>query len=425
MTRLSFYIKFVLFNLFFIANSVKADDKTCQTLNEIVSDGVGDKFLLTPAFDTIVKAAASLATSIWNQFATTLQGIVVLGAAIYIAVFTLKNIGSFSQQDTAGYLSNEKTGVIPLMFKVAVVVILLTDAGNTFLYKDLISPVISTAMSVGSNFGGGISGNFGGASDVGGLFESVITKAKEFNEDSYIIVAIGRLLMCLAFLPESFIDTYWSLLPFGFVLYAFGWLICIGIAFYMLDVLFRLAVACILLPFAIACSVSKLTSNYTQKTWYLFVNVCFNFMVLGFLIGFSVMVIANAMTGSEDLYNDLAANSNFTESQVEKIAETLSLKSFILTFVCCMMIFRLFTEIENIADAIVGQKSSVGKMAQTTSAPIVKGAMTVATAPISAIGKAAVQEAGSSIKNSKAGRAVRRAGANFKRGVKDFFGLKD
>ena len=280
-------------------------------------------------------------------------------------------------------------------------------------------------MSVGSNFGGGISGNFGGASDVGGLFESVITKAKEFNEDSYIIVAIGRLLMCLAFLPESFIDTYWSLLPFGFVLYAFGWLICIGIAFYMLDVLFRLAVACILLPFAIACSVSKLTSNYTQKTWYLFVNVCFNFMVLGFLIGFSVMVIANAMTGSEDLYNDLAANSNFTESQVEKIAETLSLKSFILTFVCCMMIFRLFTEIENIADAIVGQKSSVGKMAQTTSAPIVKGAMTVATAPISAIGKAAVQEAGSSIKNSKAGRAVRRAGANFKRGVKDFFGLKD
>lgn len=423
MTRLSFYIKFVLFNLFFIANSVKADDKTCQTLNEIVSDGVGNKFLLTPAFETIVDATASLATSIWNQFSTILQGIVVLGAAIYIAVFTLKNIGSFSQQDTAGYLSNEKTGVIPLMFKVAVVVILLTNAGNTFLYEKLISPVIGTAMTVGSNFGGGISDSFSGASDVEGLFDSVITKAKEFNEDSYIIVAIGRLLMCLAFLPESIIDTYWSLLPFGFVLYAFGWLICIGIAFYMLDVLFRLAVACILLPFAIACSVSKLTSNYTQKTWYLFVNVCFNFMVLGFLIGFSVMVITEAMTGNDDLYNDLAANSNFTKSQVEKIVETLSLKSFILTFVCCMMIFRLFTEIENIADAIVGQKSSVGNMAQTTSAPIVKGAMTVATAPISAVGKAAVQETGSTIKNSKAGRAVRRAGANIKRSVKKFFGL--
>ena len=191
----------------------------------------------------------------------------------------------------------------------------------------------------------------------------------------------------------------------------------------MLDVLFRLAVACILLPFAIACSVSKLTSNYTQKTWYLFVNVCFNFMVLGFLIGFSVMVITKAMTGNDDLYNDLAANSHFTKSQVEKIVETLSLKSFILTFVCCMMIFRLFTEIENIADAIVGQKSSVGNMAQTTSAPIVKGAMTVATAPISAVGKAAVQETGSTIKNSKAGRAVRRAGANIKRSVKNFFGL--
>ena len=86
-------------------------------------------------------------------------------------------------------------------------------------------------------------------------------------------------------------------------------------------------------------------------------------------------------------------------------------------------------EIENIADTIVGQKSSVGKTAQAVGAPVVNGMKNAVTQPAAALGKAAAQEAGSSIKNSKAGKAVRRAGSNLKTGaknsVKKFFGIKD
>lgn len=430
MTKISFYLRFVLFNLFFMVGSAYA--KTCPTFSDYKSDGVGDNFLLMPAFNIIIKACGNVAIFIWNTFSGPLQAVIAVGASLYIAVFTLKNVGAFSQQDAFGYLSNEKAGIIPLMVKIGVILLLLTNAGNDFLYGSLLAPVIKTAMDVGTQFSdanAAIKGDFSNASNVTALFQLVRDKIVEFNEQSYSIVAMGRELLCLTFLPDSIIKAFWSLLPFGLVLYVFGWLICIGVAFYMLDVLFRLAVACILLPFAVACATSKLTVNYCKKTWFLFVNVCFNFIVLGLLLGFSVRVLANAIDGGGNLEKYLTSNAMLTEADVERIVDNLSLKGFLLTFICCMMIFKLFAEIENIADTIVGQKSSVGKTAQAVGAPVVNGMKNAVTQPAAALGKAAAQEAGSSIKNSKAGKAVRRAGSNLKTGaknsVKKFFGIKD
>lgn len=135
------------------------------------------------------------------------------------------------------------------------------------LYNNLIGPVIGAGMAIGQQIapGGLGAGSFSGTSDVNALFNAVINKVQEFNDQVYIVVALGRMLLCLAFLPDSIIDWYWSLMPFGAVLYVFGWFILIGVAFYLLDVLFRLAVGCMLLPMAIACGVSKFTSSYTKK----------------------------------------------------------------------------------------------------------------------------------------------------------------
>lgn len=147
----------------------------------------------------------------------------------------------------------------------AAVVWLLSN--QAFLYNNLIGPVIGAGMAIGQQIapGGLGAGSFSGTSDVNALFNAVINKVQEFNDQVYIVVALGRMLLCLAFLPDSIIDWYWSLMPFGAVLYVFGWFILIGVAFYLLDVLFRLAVGCMLLPMAIACGVSKFTSSYTKK----------------------------------------------------------------------------------------------------------------------------------------------------------------
>ena len=124
-------------------------------------------------------------------FAAPLQGVVAVGASIYIAVYTLKNIASFSQQDSSAYLSNDKTGIIPLCVKVAAVVWLLSN--QAFLYNNLIGPVIGAGMAIGQQIapGGLGAGSFSGTSDVNALFNAVINKVQEFNDQVYIVVALA------------------------------------------------------------------------------------------------------------------------------------------------------------------------------------------------------------------------------------------
>ena len=191
---------------------VMAEDNTCPPFQEYVSKGTGSEFLLNKTFEILLDAAANVTEASWNTFAVPLQAVVTLGSAIYIAVYTLKNLGSFSQQDFSGYLSNEKSGVLPLMVKVAAVLILLTDDGKAFMYGSFISPVVSSCMYVGSKLGGvGIGGSFSDANDVRGLFNGVLTKIQDFNDMTYEVVALGQELLCLAFMPDSFFDTFWSL----------------------------------------------------------------------------------------------------------------------------------------------------------------------------------------------------------------------
>ena len=224
------------------------------------------------------------------------------------------------------------------------------------------------------------------------------TNPADFNDISYEIVALGRELLCLSFMPDEFLDKFWGLVPFGVVLYIFGWLICLGLAFYMLDVLFRLAVGCIVLPFAIACAVSKLTVTYTQKTWALFVNVCFNFMVMGIITNFSLDMLERAVSGHSDLKGKLTGSA-LQESEVEQIYRDLSFKGFILTFLCCMIVFRLFAEIENLASRVSGAKG-VGQLAQKASSPFIKSAYGGAKWGTKEIFKSTTRKAMNSAKNT-------------------------
>ena len=395
MTKILTSLKYLIGSFFYFvctASVSRADDPMCPTLTEFIQEGTGgagggqtsDHCLLCGIYDVVMDACANVVVLSWNAFATPLQGVVAIGAAIYIAVYTLKNIASFSQQDPAAYLSYEKTGISPLCVKVAMVIWLLGN--QSFLYSYIIGPVISAGLSVGgtiSSAGGtlGVSG-FGDVSNVRTLFQAVIDKVREFNDNVYQIVALGRLFLCLAFLPEDIFDWYWSLIFFGAVLYVFGWFILIGVSFYLLDVLFRLAVGCMLLPMAIACGVSKLTSKYTKKNWNLFVNVFFNFVMMGVLLTFTMEMIMEAAGGSDELIaeHNIQAGKQFTEADASALVENLDVSSFLLTTIACMVAFKLFMELEQLADK-VSSTSSIGKLGkqsgalahQFASAPIKKG----------------------------------------------------
>ena len=220
----------------------------------------------------------------------------------------------------------------------------------------------------------------------------------------------------------------WSLLPFGTVLYIFGWLICIGVAFSMLDILFRLAVGCIILPFAIACGFSKLTSGYSKKTWGLFVNACFSFILLGVTVSFALEMLSFAITGSGDLKATLESQVFEKVEQVEDLADSMQPGAFFLTFLCCLLMFRIFSEVEQTANTLSGAKpvGSTGKKAFT---PFVRGAGKAAGKLVTEPIKATTKTASDSIINSKpmlsARAAVSNVKMNVKTNVKKFFGLND
>lgn len=122
----------------------------------------------------------------------------------------------------------------------------------------------------------------------------------------------------------------------------------------------------------------------------------------------------------------LARTIPLNKADIDKIVEKLDVMSFILTTVCCMVCFKLFMEIEKLADK-VSSSTSVGKLGKKA------GAITaqVVKAPLSKINKeggkfvkAARQQAWQETKDSKAGVAVRKAGRSTKQFVKKLVGLR-
>lgn len=375
---------------------------SCNPLSEYVAEG--QDFLLKEAFTTIRNIFSSIAEGTWAAFSPALQAVIAIGIAIYIAMYTLKNLGAFSNQDTAAYLTSSKGGVFPILLKGTFIILLLRN--ESFVYEYLVSPIIS----VGAQFGGR-GDSLSSSGNIRSLFTFVIQQAEEFNEKAYQIVAMGRLLLCAVILPEGIIDWFWSLIPFGATLFVFGWLIIIGVSFYMLDLIFRLGVGCIVLPLAIACGISKLTSRYTKQTWALFINAAFSFVLLNIILDFAVKMIEESLlslakdaleaTITGGLYALLDAGP-VTEASVNYLVEQLTLKGFILMSLSCLIAFKLCMDTEGIVKKISGTQA-IGSAAQKLGGEATENAKNIVKTPFRSLkdfAGATTEEAGKSIGNA-------------------------
>ena len=99
----------------------------CPTYQEYLNRGIRGNCLLCGLFDVLTKSASSAADKSWNLFADPLRVIVILATCIYIGFHTLKMIGATGKQDAASYLMADKKGMLILGFKMAVIVLLLSD----------------------------------------------------------------------------------------------------------------------------------------------------------------------------------------------------------------------------------------------------------------------------------------------------------
>ena len=400
MTKISTLIKRIIYSLgFFILSAplAFAEERHCNPFGMFLKDGLGDDFLLKDAYLIVADVSSHVANMSWHTFASSLQAIMALGVGIYIAVYTLRNVGSFSNQDVGGYLSNEKTGVIPLVIKSAFIILLLSH--QDFVYKYLVAPIVGAGIDVGKLVSGSTwSSALTNAASTKAMFHEVIKQAQDFNDKIYQIVAMGRLMLCLAFLPTVFLDWFWILIPLGSALYIFGWMLIISISFYLLDLLIRLGVACMVLPFAIACGISKLTAPYTKKTWDIFVNTAFNFIVLGVVIIFTTKMIERSLGGAIVYAGTSALRTKFfgnestplTVADASAISEDIGVMTFVLVALCCMIAMKLFFSVETIANQLsststIAQDKGIGaqtgkEMAQTATKAVKEPAKGMAEA---------------------------------------------
>jgi hypothetical protein len=287
-------------------------------------------------------------------------------------------------------------------------------------------------LLLGKEFGGGggtfSSASFGDANSVDDLFALVSKQAQELNDRIYTIVAKGQFLYCNATNPSDgwgIFSWEWRLLPFALILFVIGWFIVIGAAFNILDILIRLGVACIVLPLAIACSISKYTSKYANSAWQLFINCCFSFIVIGMLVLVANKIIDEVLSSGNAGFNIF--NIDYpSKDQVEAFADSMRgsfFKLMTLTVICSMIILNMFNDIESITSTIAGG-GGVGSMGSKVGGAAVNKMQSAAKQPLKFAGHT-MKEGAKMVGETAPAQAVKKQVRNLRASVKKFFRVKD
>lgn len=390
-----------------------ACEDICPTIQDYLNDGIGvskdgSDCLLCPIFDTLIEVSKETATLAWEVLASSLIPVVGIASAIYIAIYTLKLVGSFGKQTANDYMTGDKKGLLLFMFKAAVIIFLLSGAsgygdiniiggvlgdylgiGNgtnkNFLVDQIISPLLKSGLEIGQALavksGNGVSFDFYSNSVLGALdsvfrspwgvvFEMIKKAVYGFNAVTYEPVALGQAMMCNA-LEDTYnpLKWYYLMLTYGFILFIFGWLLTLGIGFYIVDMIIDLMFAAVLLPIGVACAISGKTVKYTKKIWGLFVNIFFYFVMLGIILGITMRVIDLCLGRGVEEVSDAAsavaatggalANflTNYQErvdsNEIKALSEALwSNGNLLYTIICLSVITMLISQTKQLAGKI-------------------------------------------------------------------------
>lgn len=329
----------------------------CSTIQDYISEGTGANCFFCPMYDLLTESATNIANIAWGRLAAALQPVVCIVSAIYIAGYTLKMVSSFGQQTAADYITADKKGILLLVFKTSVICLLLQDQ---FMINKIIAPLLEASGEVGLGLatvsGGDVSfspSSVGLSKQTGwaGAFGMVNSIATHFNDEVYEIIGIGNALSCFG--TDGFIWewSFYSMI-YGSIFTLFGWMVSIGICFYLVDIIINLAIAAVLLPLGIAFAISDKTTTYTKNIWNSFVNSFCSFMFIGMFLCIAVQLILLSIGGKDDyevVHGWIAGNN------VEAIADGLAKNSgMILLIVILSLLVSMAESIKKLASKIAG-----------------------------------------------------------------------
>ena len=363
--------------LFLCACNEPPEEEDCATIQDGLSECPFCDF-----FKIITKSATKLATGAWDKLAKGLSSVVLVVAAIYVALFTLRMVASYGKQTVADYLTSEKSGLFKLMFKATIIYELL----NSNLFQtSVLFPLLGAGLDIGTVLAQTTGGEFGkGASEWGEMFQLVLQAVRKFNESTQFIISLGEAFCCHATLDAIW---HWDFLEliYGIILFCFGWLLTASISFFLVDVIIRLTLGAVLLAPGIALAISSLTSAHARKIWNLYINVFFSFVIVGVFLGMTQQLITFSLEiGHTPLMGWIPATNTQGMVDANNVASLFdALTNFgqlILGLVCMCLLMNLSMSLGKLADDLAdteGLAGSDGKGRPAAGSPM----QTVAAAP--------------------------------------------
>ena len=268
-----------------------------------------------PLFKKLFNAASVMAEAANRGLATPSKSIVSVAFLIWLAVYILKQISSFSRASTGAMLK----GILFQGFRVAVVILALN--GAIYQMIDLtLTPVLETGLEFAKDVSKSSSGaaescdssqpfmegligydsstgfpqlKEGSSETTGGLPKSIgasiLCNIKALENSTGFLMNLGKYSMCISW------DRYrWPLskgplphfgyLTTGIVLWITGLMLLISFPWCLVDCILQLCIAVALIPCAVGAYAFKVTTKYLRLVWSMFMNAMFNFVFMAIII---------------------------------------------------------------------------------------------------------------------------------------------
>lgn len=282
-----------------------------------------------PLFKVLFNTSSVIALKSYNTLADGVAMLVIVGFALWVSVFVLKNVSAVEVKTPSKMIQE----FLVQAFRVLVVVIILKLS-----FFQVIQLTLEPVFNTGMNFTQAISegscpdnapymenimgyGSDGyKASSTGGLPASmgknIVCSIKTMQDSVSRLMAYGRQAWCVGWKPKAIIRYIIPSFPYvitGIVLYIGGLILLLAFPWCLIDCIIQMSIASALAPAAIGAWAFKITSNYLGKIWNFFMNAMFNFVFLSIIIYIIMTVVDQFMeplasravaTGSWDFFTD-------------------------------------------------------------------------------------------------------------------------
>ncbi len=297
-------------------SSIMFNDPDCVYSN-VIADYEQAGCIFCKPFLVMFNAASRMAKVSYDKLAEAVKIVVLVAFAIWLAFNILKFISSFEIKEPRMLINL----LINQSFRVLLVVLLLSGPIETILGMTL-DPVFLTGLKIAQIGGGLVAGenpadcNLGElaviGSDQGGLSpelgNGIICTIKSIQDQIMDVFAIARVSWCLSWEAAiMFIIPHFGYFFTAIIFFVAGVLLLFIYPFLLVDSILKMAIAISIFPAALGAFAFKVTSQYLEKVWNIFLNAILTFIFLTLIILIITTIAKQYMTDiiSEDIKNGL------------------------------------------------------------------------------------------------------------------------